>query len=377
MKHLLNNLSEEEKNAIRRQHKDVIEINTSRFHKLLEAKLGDSKPLLSEQKQKMFDMISQKLLRDRGFKDRSPAPFDFEKTIPNPGGGETKVMVVATECTKYPQYVGMKIYVNGKEYNNGNYERCPDTCWTVLDKIIGYEWKPKLSEAKLGYRKPLLSEQELDRELPPSKKGILGHLDGWYDERDYQVNPDEFDYDEEIEFGPDDFEDYIAQTETDFPENKWSFNMKGREGDRSPGKQYWDIYQKHGPIKLRRKTMKEQVSLPTTVPTGQSPDPGKIKKDVEDCIKQSLKLTDVMKYPNCVKLGTTFASGGDIMEATKLVNACKTELQNNRQDASKKQTEILQCVGKKYGIEVPDVSPLLNMMGQGLDMLGGIFGGRQ
>ena len=140
MKHILNNLSEQEKNSIREQHKDVIEINTSRFHKLLESKLGDSKPLLSEQKKTLtFDMTAQKMLRDMGFKDMSPLPRDFEKTIPNPGGGDTKVMVVATECTKYPQYVGMKIYVNGKEYNNGNYDKCPDACWVTLEKLIGYD----------------------------------------------------------------------------------------------------------------------------------------------------------------------------------------------------------------------------------------------
>jgi hypothetical protein len=55
MKHILNNLSEQEKNSIREQHKDVIKINTSRFHKLLEAKLGDSKPLLSEQTGSLAD----------------------------------------------------------------------------------------------------------------------------------------------------------------------------------------------------------------------------------------------------------------------------------------------------------------------------------
>ena len=99
----------------------------------------------------------------------------------------------------------------------------------------------------------VIKEQELDRELPRRSKGIMGHNDNWYDEEDREVNPDEFDYDEEIEFGPDDFEDYISHTETDFPENKWSFNMKGMKGDRTPGKGYYDRYQKHGPIKLRKK----------------------------------------------------------------------------------------------------------------------------
>ena len=29
--------------------------------------------------------------------------------------------------------------------------------------------------------------------------------------------------------------------------------MKGMKGDRAPGKGYYDRYQKHGPIKLRKK----------------------------------------------------------------------------------------------------------------------------
>jgi hypothetical protein len=99
----------------------------------------------------------------------------------------------------------------------------------------------------------VIKEQELDRELPQRKKGIIGHNNRWYDEKDYPVDPDEFDYDEEIEFGPDDFEDYIAHTETDFPENRWSFGEKGFKGDRTAGKGYWDRYQKHAPVKLRKK----------------------------------------------------------------------------------------------------------------------------
>jgi hypothetical protein len=48
MKHLLNNLSEEEKNSIREQHTDRIKIDTSKFKSLMESKLGDVK-LISEQ----------------------------------------------------------------------------------------------------------------------------------------------------------------------------------------------------------------------------------------------------------------------------------------------------------------------------------------
>lgn len=49
MKHILNNLSEQEKNSIREQHTGGIKIINENFSKLLNSKLGDSKPLVSEQ----------------------------------------------------------------------------------------------------------------------------------------------------------------------------------------------------------------------------------------------------------------------------------------------------------------------------------------
>ena len=49
MKHILNNLSEEEKNAIREQHTGGMKVMTENFSKLINSKLGDSKPLVKEQ----------------------------------------------------------------------------------------------------------------------------------------------------------------------------------------------------------------------------------------------------------------------------------------------------------------------------------------
>jgi len=48
MKHILNNLSDEEKNSIREQHTGGMKVMTENFSKLLNSKLGDSKPLVSE-----------------------------------------------------------------------------------------------------------------------------------------------------------------------------------------------------------------------------------------------------------------------------------------------------------------------------------------
>ena len=49
MKHLLNNLSEQEKNSIREQHKGGMKVMTESFSKLLNSKLGDVKPIVNEQ----------------------------------------------------------------------------------------------------------------------------------------------------------------------------------------------------------------------------------------------------------------------------------------------------------------------------------------
>jgi ElaB/YqjD/DUF883 family membrane-anchored ribosome-binding protein len=65
MKHILNNLSEEEKNAIREQHTGGMTVMTEKFSKLTESKLGDSKPFINEQEgdleEGMFDKKSSNL----------------------------------------------------------------------------------------------------------------------------------------------------------------------------------------------------------------------------------------------------------------------------------------------------------------------------
>jgi len=49
MKHLLNNISEEEKNRIREQHEGGMNLVIDNFKKLAETKSGDAKPYLNEQ----------------------------------------------------------------------------------------------------------------------------------------------------------------------------------------------------------------------------------------------------------------------------------------------------------------------------------------
>lgn len=51
MKHILNNLTEEEKNNIREQHTGGMKVMTENFNKLINSKLGDSKPLVEQKEE--------------------------------------------------------------------------------------------------------------------------------------------------------------------------------------------------------------------------------------------------------------------------------------------------------------------------------------
>ena len=80
MKHLLNNLSEEEKNSIREQHEGGMKINTDRFKKLMESKSGNVKPLISEQMEESSneELINQIIKMDAEF-NNDPVYVEYEK----------------------------------------------------------------------------------------------------------------------------------------------------------------------------------------------------------------------------------------------------------------------------------------------------------
>ena len=94
--------------------------------------------------------------------------------------------------------------------------------------------------------KRVISEQE---EMPKKLRGnyrIRSWMpNSWYDEDDRAVNPlDIEDFEEEIEFGLDDYEKFLEYTK-DIP-NKWDFKRE---------KDYYDQHYKPGreiPIKIRK-----------------------------------------------------------------------------------------------------------------------------
>ncbi len=95
MKHLLNDLSDEEKNGIREQHLGGKKIVIENFNKLINTKLGDAKPYLNEDDANCKDgdyfigentKMTEKEVLDRIKKNQEP--FSGSKCI---GGKRTQV----------------------------------------------------------------------------------------------------------------------------------------------------------------------------------------------------------------------------------------------------------------------------------------------
>ena len=86
MKHILNNISEEEKNAIREQHTGGMKLNIEKFKQLLETKQGDVKPLVAEQIQdRIVPSGPSPSAKPKVVKDKITSPSSTTKpTSPSP-----------------------------------------------------------------------------------------------------------------------------------------------------------------------------------------------------------------------------------------------------------------------------------------------------
>jgi len=82
MKHLLNNLTEQEKNSIREQHTGGMEVVTKNFSRLMNGKRGDSKPLVSEQE----PTTDQNRYNTAGYKEVTDINLPDGTYIGNPDG---------------------------------------------------------------------------------------------------------------------------------------------------------------------------------------------------------------------------------------------------------------------------------------------------
>jgi hypothetical protein len=81
MKHILNNLTDKEKQAILEQHKGGMKVMTESFSKLIKATLGDAKPLVSEQSTDMATDLSPKYTH---FADKGIDSPGIQKFMSNP-----------------------------------------------------------------------------------------------------------------------------------------------------------------------------------------------------------------------------------------------------------------------------------------------------
>ena len=62
MKHLLNDMTEKEKNAIREQHTGGMKVVTENFNKFVNSKLGDVKPLVNKKVDKFGNEIIKTIM---------------------------------------------------------------------------------------------------------------------------------------------------------------------------------------------------------------------------------------------------------------------------------------------------------------------------
>jgi hypothetical protein len=149
MKHILNNISEEEKKAIREQHTGGMKLNNEKFKKLVETKQGDSKPFVSEQIQdRIVPSGPSPSAKPNVVKDKITSPSSMTKpTSPSPYSNNI------VPCSK----LGIKSLGSC----DSKTKRPIDYCSALGVKTPGYcyiDTKQPMVENKLGNVKPYLNE---------------------------------------------------------------------------------------------------------------------------------------------------------------------------------------------------------------------------
>jgi hypothetical protein len=113
MKHILNNLTEQEKNAIREQHAGGMKVMTENFSKLLNSKLGDVKPI-NEQSQAYTTQGTNSI----GQKYDITSPFKVGQTFKGKRSIDGKIYTITVA------QVGQG-YIAGKIVGQGTYNEQP------------------------------------------------------------------------------------------------------------------------------------------------------------------------------------------------------------------------------------------------------------
>lgn len=145
MKHLLNNLSEEEKNRIREQHEGGMKVNTERFKSLLESKSGNVKPLLNEQTSLNVDSlynIANDVLREKRLGTSSLKQFENSVRVLGDNPAELQIYIGNENGNTY-----IKIF--GSDRNNFKVN-VPTPNITTTSSNVRYNVPSNDLKSKLG-----------------------------------------------------------------------------------------------------------------------------------------------------------------------------------------------------------------------------------
>jgi murein DD-endopeptidase MepM/ murein hydrolase activator NlpD len=136
MKHLLNNLSEEEKNSIRNQYTSEIRVVTENFKKLLNSKLGDVRPLVDDEL-----LTEEKLIGEQGFKDFFKNIFSGkkDKESDNKIDDPKKADLVDDDVAEfYKTLESIKEPISQQQKGKMNFQKDVETVQIAL-QLLGYE----------------------------------------------------------------------------------------------------------------------------------------------------------------------------------------------------------------------------------------------
>ena len=196
MKHLLNDMSEAEKNAIREQHLGGMKIANEKFSKLVGSKLGDVKPFLTEQKQTPPFTKGQKFSAMRSVDNKK---YSIEIVDVQPGYLTAKIIGDGTYegqplDGKYPKEL---TYQDGKLMGNmqmGNFTIIPEKSSklgeTNLDEQAELNIDPKDLELPNEdmLRKIFTGEEDFAKHFGKSPEGFKKVMQACISERDlYKV----------------------------------------------------------------------------------------------------------------------------------------------------------------------------------------------
>jgi hypothetical protein len=172
MKHILNNLTEEEKNSIREQHAGGMKVMTENFSKLLNSKLGDAKPLVNEQSgdrlKEQLGNLKKELKSDLGldaWKDTDNLLSIYKKLLPFKGKQVSNIVNKNFSGCDFERTPQPSLHYFNKIWNRqGEYCMGSGTLFTdSISKIGDNDFGGKIEKSKDGkYTTPQVKKMIID-----------------------------------------------------------------------------------------------------------------------------------------------------------------------------------------------------------------------